>query len=302
MARIAIVGLALTLCTSSFARPLREALVVNPPSCLEASAVAAQVATWLKTDDLDSRLRIVIDGDTASIVEFRVERGGEVVGRRAFDTKGITCPNVTALISLAIAMAIDAVSLPPPPLATHAPTSTRTPGIGARAHVTAGVETGLLVGVLPHPALAAAIALGVSFDNFSLRASGLASAIAGDTLGPGRVDTSLAEAELGVCLALPTTAVLWRGCAGIALGRVSATGSGFEQSTTVSFGWFAGTLRVDALIRVSKAFRVVVFVEPIIPLPNPIEVDVQRGSSITASRTFPAVGVALGLGPVLQLP
>jgi hypothetical protein len=133
-----------------------------------------------------------------------------------------------------------------------------------------------------------------------MRAAAIETTTAGSSLGVGRVDASLAGGELGICLAVTVAGVVWRTCAGALIGRFVATGSGFDQPATTSLPWFAATARVDALVHVSGALSLAAFAEQLFPLPQPPELDVQRGAEVIASTTLPSAGLAIGLGPVLR--
>jgi hypothetical protein len=304
-------------------RPVRDAIAVRETSCIQRDVLAAEIAGWIKADSIDSRLLIVVDGDARTEVGFDIARDGTVVGRRTFRTRAVTCPNVTALLSLAIAMAIDATPLtalestptapaPSAPVTTVARTATPTtapasdgpmpsPPAARPPRLLASLELSTFFGVLPRPALAGAIAVSVALGAHAwLRAASFDSASVDAPLGGGRFDSSVAGGEVDACLSAGRASLLWRACAGAAFGRVVATGGGFDVPATATLPWAAVTTRVEAILHVGGPFDVMVLAAQALPLPSPPKLDVKRGDTTVAATTLPAAGLAFGVGPVLQ--
>jgi hypothetical protein len=315
-------------------RPVRDAIDVREPSCIQRDALASEVAGWIKADAIDSRLSIVVDGDARSEVGFDLARDGVVVGRRTFRTRGVTCPNVTALLSLAIAMAIDATPLArlestptappaagaggtPAPGTSAAPATTPTATVSVHAspaplaftpprrspRIVTSLELSTLFGTLPRPAIAGAIAISVALGAHAwLRAASFESATVDSPLGVGRFDSSLAGGEVGLCLSAGAPSLVWRACAGGAFGRLVATGGGFDVPATATVPWAAVTTRVEAIVHVAGPFDVVVLAAQALPLPSPPKLDVKRADTTVAATTLPAAGLSFGVGPAFHFP
>ena len=318
-------------------RAVRDAIEVREARCIQRDVLAAEVAGWIKADSIDARLSVVVDGDARSEVSFELARDGAPVGRRTFRTAGVTCPNVMALLSLAIAMAIDATPLaalestPPAPAPSPtggrdaAPVATgpanvqapparsssaqgRPPSISAvprSARVIASLELSALLGVLPRPAIAGAIAVSFALGtHLWLRAASFESTSVDAPLGGGRFDSSIAAGEIEACLSAGSPSLVWRACVGAAFGRLVATGGGFDVPATATLPWTALASRLEALVHLSGPLDLLVFAGQALPLPSPPKLDVKRadGATTLAATTLPAAGFSVGVGPAFQFP
>lgn len=106
------------------ARPIADAIVLGPSTCLEKKEISEQIAMWLGRREIDQRLEITID-DAAKGVRFTVKRDGVTLGERTLDVKRVPCEEIHAAVGLGVASAIDATILGslgiPPPLVPEAP-------------------------------------------------------------------------------------------------------------------------------------------------------------------------------------
>jgi hypothetical protein len=94
-------------------RPLDAAIDVTPgATCLDVAHLQAQVRTWLGRGSVPAEVRVHVRGDErdAQAVAFAIERHGKVFERR-FDQLPEDCAEATAVVGLAVALAIDASAL-----------------------------------------------------------------------------------------------------------------------------------------------------------------------------------------------
>src|SRR5882672_8649630 len=90
-------------------RALTDAIQVRPrATCIEATALAEQVGTWLGTDtaDADIWVRVEGSGDDSRTVSFEMGRGDRRLHRRRFAPGPERCDHLQAALGLAIALAI----------------------------------------------------------------------------------------------------------------------------------------------------------------------------------------------------
>jgi hypothetical protein len=91
-------------------QPLGAALDLDPgATCLEQNRLAAEVQTWLGRDRVHGDVHVHVHGGDSDprAVEFRILRHGTARERR-FDALPEGCEDATAVVGLAIALAIDA--------------------------------------------------------------------------------------------------------------------------------------------------------------------------------------------------
>lgn len=91
-------------------KPLRDAIVVESGStCLQQTRVVEDVQVWLGRDHVQPQVRVVVRGhaDHRRSALFDITHGGPV-HRRVFDALPDICGDAHAVLSLAIALAIDA--------------------------------------------------------------------------------------------------------------------------------------------------------------------------------------------------
>jgi hypothetical protein len=95
-------------------KPLSAVLEVEPgATCLTEPSLESEVQAWLHRDRLGPELRVRVVGDAHDprSVFFRIEHG-KVARERRFANLPSGCEDATAVVSLAIALAIDADAVP----------------------------------------------------------------------------------------------------------------------------------------------------------------------------------------------
>jgi hypothetical protein len=222
------------------ARPVSEALRVEPNPCFDAASLAPVLARWLRRDTLDSRIEVEIAGQPGSPpgLRLRVRRDGQIAGERLFPGIAAPCEPIREAVGLVAAIALDATVLeslgvkpvpavPPPP---PPPAPSVSPGLSASF---AGV---VLLGVLPSPAPAFTAGFGVRpVPRIDLRLSGLF-AVGPEALRLAGVsaDVTLFAARADACAVFSGGFVQGRTCAGLAAGRIQTTSDvarrGFQQA------------------------------------------------------------------------
>src|ERR1700727_999551 len=108
-----IVGAVLVSSIARAAPPTRRiasALKVTRNECFDEASLAAAVDTWLDGREVDARLAVTVEGTVGAGkgFSFALRRDGQLVSERHFSTPGVSCAAFTAILSLAISMAIDA--------------------------------------------------------------------------------------------------------------------------------------------------------------------------------------------------
>ncbi len=202
-------------------------------TCLEQSRLESQVQTWLGRDRIRADIRLEVRGDERDprAVLFRISRAGKTHERR-FDRLPESCDDATAVLALAIALAIDASVLtgvfapspkvqPPQRLiAIEAAVGFEVlPGVSVGA--TAGLEYGLLDWLSARLDIGTQFSWGNSIDGTS-----------------GLFDAALGVAIPQFCAGGPLTErVRVELCSGAELGVVHAQGHGFATSRSATGGW-----------------------------------------------------------------
>jgi hypothetical protein len=112
---------------------------------------------------------------------------------------------------------------------------------------------GVLVGVLPEPALTLALGVGLPLGRvLRLELTGLASPGVTTVLADGVVDAQLFGGQGALCAGLPWGVLRVAGCAGVAAAIVPATGSDFAVSgRSTTTGWTAGLVAATLDLRLA---------------------------------------------------
>jgi len=226
-------------------QPLAEALDLDPgATCLEENRLDAEVQTWLGRDRLRSDIHVHIQGDEHNprAVQFRIVRDGKARDRR-FDGLPAGCEDATAVVGLAIALAIDANAMASviAPAALVEPAEPR--GLFA-AQVVLGFD------VLSGGSLG--LTAGVEYrgvDWLSVRLDLLTQFSWGNTIAdvPGQFDVVLGAAAPQLCAGGTIAAgARFELCSGPAAGLVHAAGHGYAVSRSSTGPWVvaAGGVRL----------------------------------------------------------
>jgi hypothetical protein len=251
-----VVVIALLGCPGARAddRPLVDSITVaRAGDCLEHDALIEHVRTWLRRDEVDARLAIVVDEEEVG-ASFVITRDGAPVAVRRFDRLPEACPDRRAALGLAIALALDAAVLdalqstgrpadaPPPTV----PEERDDRSIAVALEL--ALEAQALFEVLPEVAagwqLGARVVVG---DSFEVGAHAWLTSMAGADLSSGRVAVQLSGARLDVCARRRVESIALRGCIGAAAGAAFGTGRDLPgaRSTVVGFAGLLGRVAVS---------------------------------------------------------
>jgi hypothetical protein len=223
-------------------RPIAAALDVVPgATCFEEGVLETEVQSWLGRDRLGPDVEVHVTGDAQDphVVAFRIVRGGKTRERR-FDHLPSGCEEATAVVALAIALAIDANAVPgwaAPPVDAD--------GEGARpvrmfaAQVAGGYE------VLPAASvgLVAGIEYGLA-SWFGLRLDLLTQGSWSNAIDgvSGVFDTFVGAAVPQVCAGGPVSADARLDlCSGAAVGFIHVQGRGYAVSQSATGSWIVAT-------------------------------------------------------------
>ena len=302
-----------------------DAVTVGPSTCLDAPTLAARVEMWLGRSEIDARVSVRVrdERDVGQGVVFVVLREGRPVAERRLRPKSIPCPDLTAAVGIAIALAIDATFLaslmnvadlesikappapPAPPPPPSRPEPEKAPPSAAAPHkeavgVRGSVQAHALVGVLPTPVAGASFGFDVALAPWAdLRISGMGTLRRPIRIGTGEADVTLAAGRFDGCFVRPVDAVSLVGCGGVVTGRWIAAGSGYDVNQSSSLPWMAAVARAEGRLRVGEGIHVVFAVDGYVPLLRPV-LDVRgRDGKVVASDEAPAAGFGVAVGPLI---
>ncbi|HEX9297341.1 MAG TPA: hypothetical protein VF881_15975 [Polyangiaceae bacterium] len=291
-------------------RPIAEALEVMAGSCLDRESLAQQLRAWLRRDDIDNRISIVVRNG-ATDRSFSVLRDGRPVVERVLPRVEVECEQLRAAVGLAIAIAIETMvvktvdELKPPPAGRPeldlAPAPSK-PETSPRRSSSLGLRFLGAIAVLPRPAVGASADLSVPLASlWDVNFSVLATSSAHVELGRGSGDLSLVAAQLDACVGSYDRLLGSRVCLGGVFGRLLAEGSGYATSYEPKLIWAAAAARLDGSVRVGRGLRIVLGVGGVVPVVVPrLEVRSPQGT-IVASETLPKFGAMFSIGPQLEL-
>lgn len=273
-------------------QPLSGAIAVEPgATCLEQERVEAQVEAWLARDRVASDVRIQVQGDAHDprVAVFRILRAGRAHERR-FDRLPEACEDATAVVGLAIALAIDASALggvfaPPAPrerlrsLAAVEATAGLEVLPGASLGATGGVE----IGVFDWLGARLEVTSQVSWNNSIEGTSGV-------------FDAVLAAAGAGLCAGGPVSdRVRLELCSEAVAGVMRAQGRGFAAPRAATGSWITaeGGLRVV----IAGGLPWVLDLDGVFPLHVP-QIRAEASGGTALYREPSSAGASISLGPV----
>jgi hypothetical protein len=272
-------------------RPLGGAIAFDAgATCLERSRLESQVTTWLGRDHVRSDIHLDVRGDQGNprALTFSISRGGRTRERR-FALLPESCDDATAVVALAIALAIDATVFtgvfapllrPPPPerLAAIELEAGAEVVPGASIGIAAGVEYGLL------DWLAARLDAGARFS--------WGNTIEGTS---GVFDTALAVVTPQLCAGgVLDGSVRLEVCSGAGLGVLRAQGRRYAFSYGPAGPWVAaqGGLRLRFKAGLSWVFEM----QGVFPVHVP-QFSAQNSAGSTQYRPASPAGALLSAGP-----
>jgi hypothetical protein len=291
------------------ARPILEALDVAAVPCLDRDGLGGQLRTWLRRDDLDSRISIVVrpgpNEPARGSISFFILRDGQPVVERWLPHADVGCEQLRAAVGLAIAISVetmlvkaeeprtrpqdesvlDFVPVPPKRDLDERPFSFGLWLLGSPA-------------LLPRPAIGLSAELSVRvIAPLEVSASFMGTNPVHAEIGSGAGDLTLVAGRLDACVARYHGVLGSRACLGGAAGRLVADGSGYATSYAPRLTWAAVLARLEVGVRVSNGFRVAVGMDGVLPLMVPkLEVRSTQGD-LVASSTLPQFGVIFYGGP-----
>jgi hypothetical protein len=274
-------------------QPLAEALDLDPgATCLEENRLEAEVQTWLGRGQLRSGIHVHVQGDEHDprAVEFRIVRDGKARERR-FEGLPAGCEDATAVVGLAIALAIDA----------NVMAGIVAPSVDAEASEPRGLLTVQAAGgfdVLPGGSVGAVV--GVEYravDWLSLRLDLLTQFSWGNTIdnASGEFDVALGALAPQLCAGgLIAPAARFELCSGPAVGLLHAVGHGYTVSRSSTGSWFvaSGGVRLRFVAGIPWAIDI----EGVFPLHVPAFRAESAGAGPVYREPNPA-GALLSLGP-----
>jgi hypothetical protein len=272
-------------------QPLTAALDLDPgATCLEQNRLEAEVQAWLGRDRLRSDIHVYIQGDEHDprAVEFRIFREGNARERR-FDGLPAGCEDATAVVGLAIALAIDANVM----AAIVAPSAEASEPRGLfSAQVAGGFD------VLPGVSLGATV--GVEYravDWLSVRLDLLTQFSWGNVIdnASGEFDVGLGAASPQLCAGgLVAAGARFELCSGPAVGLLHAVGHGYTVSQSSTGPWVVATGGIR--LRFVAGIAWAVDVDGVFPLHVPAFRAESAGGGPVYREPNPA-GALLSIGP-----
>jgi hypothetical protein len=298
-ALVALGGLAArTAAAAPPARPLVEALRVEPNECFDAASLAPEIARWREGDAVDRRIEVEISGQPAGAegLTLRVRREGQIVGERRFPGLAAPCVEVRAAVALAAALAVDAIQLDAVGVRQEVrPASVpEVPPPRARPVFSTALDAVALLGVLPSPTGALAPGFGVRLAPvLDLRFSGLLSGVGSTVLEGGSLGVTLLAGRADACGVLGAGLFRARACLGLAAGRLQVAAA----HVSPSIPWAAAMGRADVRVSLAPWLGFVLGGDAVVPVTRPSFDVVTPAGAPFATSGLPVVGAALSLGP-----
>jgi hypothetical protein len=310
------------------ARPLGDVLVVSgSDGCIDRDGLVEAVAAWLGTDRVQPRLSVLVQVSEPSrpgrpLVVVLLEDGAPRA-TRAFDRLPRACSDRRAIVSLAIALAMDANLLSrtapsevrgesfrpgaeaeetraggsnrPAPAPRVPPAAAPRPDDGLRLAL--GLEVAAGFGLLSAPiALVAADVVSFLGRRASLVLGGVASSTASSTLGAGVAMARLVGGRGFACLSRPSGTVSATLCGGALVAAVIAEGRGYDHDRRDVAPLVDGLARAQIGVRLGAGVEVHVAVDGALGLVRPRFVVQAGGHRTAAASSVPPVGLALSAG------
>jgi hypothetical protein len=330
---LGILGGPRAACGDTPSLPVAERLHVTGDRCLDRAQMAAGVASWLGRGTMAAQLSIEVE-EIDGGGRFVLRRDGAVLGQRTLLRADSSCAELRAALTLAIAVAIDATILdalgittpapappllpaalpPPPPLppatstlplppSTSPPSPPPAPTVAwrDRPRLSASVEIGALLGLLPQPAFLVAPAVAYApAPAFEVRLAGMFTSAGSAELLGGGASFRIAAARLDVCAVEPLGPIVVHTCLGALAGGLFASGFSYSRTYSPTSAWIAVAGRVDGRWLPERGrLGVTVALDGLfVPESRSFEVHDALGRTL-ASVPLPSAGLAITAGPVL---
>jgi hypothetical protein len=285
---------------------LTDAIAVHPgATCVDATALAEEVGTWLGSETVDADVWVRVEGspDDSRIVSFEMGRGQQLLARRRFAPGPERCEHLQAVVGLAIALAIkvsllDELVGPPPekPAPERSPLDPQPWALGGDALMAFGVLPGAAFGASAHVERAIP-------PNFVLRLGLLGLASWDQRFGstPGAFDTQIVAARFDACVRMePARRLVVRGCAGLMAGGLLAQGRDFPASRSASTAWTAAANALEVALGLTERWSLGCEGTLVLPLASS-RVGVRSATGdVVEARDLSSVGVTVSLGPAYR--
>jgi hypothetical protein len=282
--------------------------------CLDRDALAAQVQVWLRRDQIDNRISIVVrpgPGDSQGAVSFFILRDGKPIVERRLPRVEVACEPLRAAVGLAIAISVETMRVTaaeePHPSPAGEPVLDLVPDRLPDEPKPESNDDGRFsfsLWLLGAPALLPRPAVGLSPEfsarvvaPFELDASIMGTNPVHTPIGSGSGEMSLIAGRLDACVATYHRLLGSRVCLGAAVGRLVADGAGYMVSYAPRLTWVGTMARLEGSLKVSSGFRIAIGLDGILPLVVPrLEVRSPEGA-VVASTTLPQFGAMFFAGP-----
>jgi hypothetical protein len=280
--------------------------VANADECLEAATLAEGAHAWLGRETVDARVNVLVEvgegGATANVIAMR---DGAHVAVRRFDALPRACADRRAVVSLAAALAIDAMLLDVLSRAeTAAPAVADEPAEEAprpprpspfALEVSAG--GGVLIGAHADVAAIGSVAASLRIDDVvRIDAAAFGTSIGSIALGSGAVDVALVAGQAAACVLQALAPVELAACGGIAVGAAMAQGRGFARDRAVELPWAAVTTHLEGAVWLAPPFALWLGLDGMFAFARPRLEVIGGGGETTSSHTLSAFGAAVTLG------
>jgi hypothetical protein len=281
---------------------LADAIQVHAgATCLEATAVAEEVASWLGTETADADVWVQVDGspDDPRVVSFRVGRGDRLLAVRRFSPGPERCEHLQAALALAIALAIkvsllDEIVGPPEPVAREKPTlETREPWTlsgGALAAFGVFPRVAFGAGVEAQRALPSDLAVRLGVVGLAAWTMNLAGA-------PGTFDAQIFAGRLDGCVRRDLARRFSAGgCFGLLVGALSSQGHAFPSSRSASTAWTAVASALEMGVGVTDHWSLDTEITLIEPLHRTQVGVLSANGDVVEARDLSSVGATVSVG------
>ena len=291
-------------------RPILEALDVASVPCLNRDGLGAQLRTWLRRDQIDSRLSIVVrpgaGEPSGPSVSFFILRDGRSVVERSLPHADVGCEQLRAAVGLAIAISVETmlVTADEPPaqpnnesVLDYVPAQSK-PEIPDERRFSFGLRLLGAPALLTRPALGLDAELAVRIvAPFEVNVSVMGTNPVRTQIGTGYGDISLVAGRLDACVGRYHGLLGSRACLGAAAGRLVADGTGYAYSYAPRMAWAAALARLELSVKMTSGFRAAVGMDGVVPFVVPRLEVMSSQKDVVASTSLPQFGAMFFIGP-----
>ncbi len=306
-------------------RPLDEALQLDAgASCFELPTLAQHIASWRSQGtSLDARVAIMVSGSESDphVIRFEIWVGSALWMERSFDAAPDDCAQRYAVVSLAIAIALDdelaqelGLLAPEPEPQPQPPEPVEQvredelprndepppPSSGRRTRLGLSAAAGVFAGV--HPQLAAGGSLTFDMrprDHFDVRLGALITHAPAIRFEEGSVASTLTAGRVDLCWGTTPQRVRLRLCGGVAGGAMLAQGRGFAPNYLRAFPWIAALAGIDLVVQLVGPLALELRIDGFLAPRRTIVEIVDEGTRVGELR-YPLGGMMVGVGPRIE--